>query len=277
MSTHTPAPGATGSATSGGAYQSTSDAIAQSAGVGAAGQALATQQDYRYLYGPAAEANRLKFFQATGMDTPTSTIASVTDLKNEFYKWDDDYRNQFRNKLSLLDKNWATATDDQLNKQWQALVDQSSAYLQNGQSLTPWDILGRDISSTTAALKNVKPTTKTVTDSSTQYTSALDSEALFTQAAQSLLGRKPTASEVAAFQGLLRSQEAANPVTTVTTQNVNAAGDVTSQTQSQTGGLSADARALLAQQQAESSSDYGEHQAATTLMNWLTGAAAGGQ
>jgi len=273
MTTPTPAPGATGAA---GSYQSTSDAIAAQAGVasGAAGRAAGSAGDYNTLYGPGAAQARAKFEQATGISSPITI--GTSDLKNSFYHWDDSYKSQFRNQLSLLDKQWTTATDDQLNKQWQSLVDQSSAYLQQGQSLSPWDILGRDIASQSEALKNLKPTTQTTTNTSTNYTSALDSEALFTQAAQTLLGRKPTAAEVTQFQALLRQQEAANPQTTVSTQTTNAAGDTVNQIQSQTGGISADAQALLAQKQAESSSDYGEHQAATTLMNWLMGATSGG-
>jgi len=204
-----------------------------------------------------------------------STV-SARDLKSTYFSWDDKYRAQFRNKLALIDKNWATATDEQLQQKWDSLVDQSSAYLQAGNSLSPWDILNRDVTAVGQSLAAAKPTTQTLTSTAANYTGALDSEALFTQAAQSLLGRKPTADEVAQFQGLLRSNEAANPVTTVTTRTTSASGQTINESSAQTGGLSADARALLAQKQAEGSADYAEHQAATTLMGWLAGATAGG-
>lgn len=272
MSTPVPTPGATGSVQQ--QYQSTSDAIAAQAGAAVGGKALGSITDYGLVYGPQAASQRIRQAQINNLPVPTFGTVSVTDLKNEYYKWDDNYRNQFRNKLALLDKNWASATDDQLNKQWQSLVDQSSAYLQQGQNLTPWDILARDISAVSGV--GAKPTTTKSTNVSTNYTSALDAEALFTSAAQSLLGRKPTSQEVASFQDLLKQQEAANPQTTTTTTTVGANQTIENQSTTTSGGLSADARALLAQRSVESASDYGEHQAATTLMDWLTSATAGG-
>lgn len=268
----TPTPGETGS------YVNPNDQIAQRAGSAISksklGQATGDYGDYSTLYGPGAAQARAKFMQANqDLGNPPITIGS-NELKSSYYKWSDSYRNEFRNKLALINSNWATATDGDLAKKWADLVDQSSAYLQAGQSLTAWDILNRDVS--TVGTSTAKPTTQTLTSTSANYTSALDSEALFTQAAQSLLGRKPTGEEVAQFQSLLRSQEAANPVTTVTTRTTSPTGATTSERSAQTGGLSADARALLAQKQAEGSSDYAEHQAATTLMGWLAGAAAGG-
>lgn len=270
----TPTPGATGS------YTSPTDQIAQRAGAvtgtGVAGQAVPEKSDFPY--GPLAGimGSRIALGYRPGQGPMFPSTVSANDLKNAYFSWDDKYRSQFRNKLALLDKNWASATDEELQKKWDSLVDQSSAYLQAGNSLSPWDILDRDVSTASKALQGLKPTTQTLTSTAANYTGALDSEALFTQAAQSLLGRKPTADEVAQFQGLLRSNEAANPVTTVTTRTTSASGQTVSEQSAQTGGLSADARALLAQKQAEGSADYAEHQAATTLMGWLAGATAGG-
>lgn len=269
----TPTPGATGSYTS---PEQQAQARAGAVSTSNAANALASTGDYNQLYGPNAAQNYQRFNQANRDIFGSAQLTVPTnDLKQSFYSWDDSYRDQFRNKLALLDKSWAQAPDDALAQKWQSLVDQSNAYLKSGRSLSPWDILDRDVSDTSRALKNTAPTTTTATETAANYTSALDAQALFTQAAQSLLGRKPTVAEVTNFQNLLKSNEAANPVTTTKTTTTDAAGNSTSQS-TQTGGLSAGAQQLLAQQQAESSSDYGEHQAATTLMNWLMGATSGG-
>lgn len=274
MSTPAPAPGATGS------YTSPGDQIAQRAGTslssGTAGQAVPEKSDFPY--GPLAGimGSQIALGYRPGQTPMLPSTVSSRDLKAAYYSWDDKYRGQFRNKLALIDKNWSTATDEELQKKWDSLVDQSSSYLQAGNSLSPWDILNRDVTAVGQSLAAAKPTTQTLTSTAANYTGALDSEALFTQAAQSLLGRKPTADEVAQFQGLLRSNEAANPVTTVTTRTTSASGQTVNESSAQTGGLSADARALLAQKQAEGSTDYAEHQAATTLMGWLAGATSGG-
>ena len=272
MGTPTPAPRETGS------YSDPSSQTAQRAGAaisaGGIGRAAAESRDFRYGPLAASMQSQTEFNDRTGRHPRFPSTVLATDLKNSYFSWDEKYRSQFRNKLALLDKSWATATDERLANQWANLVDQSSAYIQAGQSLSPWDILGRDVSVASAA--PALPTTQTLTNTSANYTGALDSEALFTQAAQSLLGRKPTGGEISQFQGLLRSNEAANPVTTVTTRTTSATGETINESSAQTGGLSADARALLAQKQAEGSTDYAEHQAATTLMGWLAGATSGG-
>src|SRR5688500_20335702 len=74
-------------------------------------------------------------------------------------------------------------------------------------------------------------TPRTVTQTSTAFDMSTreDAHAIFLQAAQSLLGRDPTKSEIGAFWKALNAYEKANP--TVTTQTTNYMGDtVTGQT-----------------------------------------------
>jgi hypothetical protein len=88
------------------------------------------------------------------------------------------------------------------------------------------------------------------------------------QAAQSLLGRDPTKSEVATFRRAVNAYEKANP--TVTTATTNYMGDeVTGQTSTTTGGVKDSARSLMAMEDVKADPEYGAYQAATNGMNWL--------
>ena len=109
------------------------------------------------------------------------------------------------------------------------------------------------------------------TDVSTQITDPTTAQAVVTNALSQLLGRAPTAGEIAQFQATLRAKEAASPVTTHTTTSYKA-GIETGSTSTQTGGLTSEGAALLAQQQAMGSKDYGAYQAATTYFNALLNA-----
>jgi len=88
-------------------------------------------------------------------------------------------------------------------------------------------------------------------------------EAVAQQAAKSLLGRDPTQAEITKLLGSLNQYERNNPRVT-TTESIQQPGGGGSQTSTTTGGVSADARAMIAQDQAKQGPEYGAYQAATT-------------
>lgn len=213
-------------------------------------------------YGPG-------FSQYTGVYQRPST-KSVLDMTNEFYGWDDAKKGDFRSHLALISKNALTASDDDLASAWGAYVQQSANYLATGQSLTPWDIMSKDVATNGQAKKSLAGTKKSTT-SDASLTSKLDAAAIFKSAAQTLLGRAPTAAENAVFQKQLNTQESANPVVSNISTTTNEEGDVTNTSRTSTGGLGQGAAALIAENQAKAGPEYGAYQAATTYMNALLG------
>lgn len=195
----------------------------------------------------------------------TSYTKSVQDMINEYYGWSDQQKGVLRAKLALIDKNALRATDDQIAQMWGSYVQQSANNLAANVHLTPWDILAKDI--TTRGGDASLAGTKTQKTTDTSLTSRVDADALFTSAAQQLLGRDPTKQESAAFHNMLNAQEKANPTVATTTTTTDEEGNVVSQSRTSTGGLGAGGAQLLAKQKAEENPEYGAYQAATTYYN----------
>lgn len=196
---------------------------------------------------------------------PRPITKSVQDMINEYYNWTDEQQNQLRAKLALIDKSALRATDKQIVSLWADYVQQSADAYAAGKSLTPWDILAKDI--TTRGGVGSLAGTKTQKTSDTSLTSRVDAEALFEAAAQQLLGRSPTSQESAAFHGMLNASERANPTTSITTTTTNDEGEVVSQSRTSSGGVSAAAAQKLARDRAKENPEYGAYQAATTYHN----------
>lgn len=195
----------------------------------------------------------------------TPILKTVQQMINEYYGWSDKEKGNLRAKLGLIDKSALTATDDQIASLWGNYVQQSANYYAAGVSLTPWDILGKDIT-TRGGIASLAGT-KTQKTSDTSLTSRIDSDALFTTAAQQLLGRDPTAQEKASFHAVLNAKEKVNPTISTTTTTTNDQGEVVNQSRTSSGGLGAGGAQLLAKEKAESNPEYGAYQAATTYYN----------
>ncbi len=195
----------------------------------------------------------------------TSYTKSVQEMTLEYYGWSDKDKATLRAKLAMIDKDALKATDDQIASMWGSYVQQSANHLAGGVSISPWDILAKDI--TTRGGSPSLAGTKTQKTTDTSLTSRVDAEALFTQAAQQLLGRDPTKQESAAFHNMLNAQEKANPTVATTTTTTDEEGNVVSQSRTSTGGLGAGGAQLLAKQKAEENPEYGAYQAATTYYN----------
>lgn len=206
-------------------------------------------------------------FRSQNYKPPTFfTTKSVGDMTNEYYNWNQDQRDQFRSQLALIDKTALTASDADIAKIWGDYVQQSADYYAAGQTLSPLDILAKDISTKSTGA----PSKRTETTSDTTVMSRADSDAIFRAAAQSLLGRNPTEAESAQFAQLLGQQEAANPTQATVTTSYDAQGNVADTSRTTTGGFSSSAAQDLARQVAQQSPDYGAN-AANNYMNVLLG------
>lgn len=226
--------------------------------MGRSGEALAGESD------KAAAAGR------RGVGAPQ--VQNYNDVVNQFYTWDDATKQKFRSQLALTGMDVQRMNDAQLQKAWAGYVAQSGAYWQNGngKGLTPWDVMSMDMANREqqGPTKSTSTSTSTALDISTRE----DANYIAQQAARSLLGRDPTQQEISKLLGTLNQYERNNPRVTTSTQTSiqQPGGDNTSESSSTTqGGVSAEARNMLAQQQLKQGPEYGAYQAATTYFNDL--------
>ncbi|UVD39695.1 hypothetical protein SEA_ROSEPHARIE_10 [Streptomyces phage RosePharie] len=242
--------------------QRTAKDVAESfAGLGSTSSSKGGQKDplvflgwgggYEGAYGPMIPLRKEK----TG---------KLSDVANQYYNWDDKTKNKFLSQLNLAGYDTSGLRDSQIAQLWGNYAAQAAQYYGQGRKLTPWDILARDREQREAYMN----TPRTVTQTSTAYdlSTREDAQAIFLQAAQSLLGRDPTKAEIGSFQKALNAYEKANP--TVTTQTSHYMGD-TLQSQSSTtkGGVKEGARQLMAVEDIKRDPEYGAYQAATTYFD----------
>lgn len=205
--------------------------------------------------------------------THSDKTATLTQTAGQYYDWDGKTRDKFLSQLNLAGYDTNSLKDGQIAQLWATYAQQAASYYAQGKKLTPWDILAMDMKQRESYLN----TPRSVTQSSTSYDMSTreDAHAIFLQAAQSLLGRDPTKSEIGAFQKALNAYEKKNP--TITTQTTNYLGDtVTGQTSTTKGGVKAEARQLMAVEDVKADPEYGAYQAATTYFDAMMQMIGGG-
>jgi hypothetical protein len=212
------------------------------------------------------------YYQALGSGYYDNT-ATLTEVANQYYSWDQKTKDKFLSQLALTGRDVTGLADAQIAQLWRAYAQQAGAYFSAGQRLTPWDVIAKDMKQREIFMKTPRTVTQTATD--VQLSTSEDAHAIFLQAAQSLLGRDPTKSEIKTFKAALNAYEKANPRTTTTISQY--LGDqLQSQSQQTSGGVSAEARGLMAMEDIKKDPEYGAHQAATNGMNWLMEMVQGG-
>lgn len=212
----------------------------------------------------------MRFTAGTGYYDKTG---KASEIAGQYYDWSQKTKDKFLTQLGLAGYDTSTMRDAQIAQLWAGYVGQAASYYQSGNKLTPWDILSKDMQQREAYLN----TPRSVTQTSTSYDMSTreDAHAIFLQAAQSLLGRDPTKSEISSFQKALNKYEKANP--TKTTQTTNYLGDtVTGQTSTTTGGVKEGARAVMATEDVKADPEYGAYQAATTYFDAMMDMIGGG-
>lgn len=207
--------------------------------------------------------------------TPVNRIAdigTVSSVSSQYYGWDQKTKDKFLANLELAGYDSKNMKDGQLAQLWGAYVEQAAQYYQAGVTVSPWDIMSKDMAQREAYAK----TPRTVSQTSTSYDLSTegDAKAIFYAAAQQLLGRDPTKSESSEMQKRLNALERANP--TITKMTSNYIGDqLQSQTSTSEGGVKEGARQMEAMDMAKAKPEYGAYQAATTyfgaLMDMLGG------
>lgn len=266
-------------------------------GAGGTGMSSPYQQQQQNTFDNAVKKNATATAGAVGSSTPMmdtghgsaknptiylgagSRIAYMgqAQAQNLYYTWDNKTRNKFLSQLSLAGYKTDKLQDAQLAALWAGYVETAGKYSLAGKWVSPWEVIGKDIAQVGGAA-GAASRARTVTSTQKTYniSTAEDAHALFQGAAQTLLGRDPTKSEIARFKSVLNKFEQATPAMTTTTAKYNAEGDLTSQTSKTTGGVSAAAQQLMAQEEAKKNPEYGAYQAATSGMNWLMEMIGGG-
>ncbi|MEV7814253.1 hypothetical protein AB0P05_26535 [Streptomyces flaveolus] len=178
-------------------------------------------------------------------------------------------------------------------KLWQKLVKEAALYGKAGKKVSPFDLMASYVQAAGGAGSNAwtnagvwQINTQTgerrytgpgtylgngkaqTVDTRVDLTDPDTAKAVATKLFQDLMGRDPGAGELATFANALHTAEQSNPIVqTTTTQYDMDTGQQLSSDTSSSGGVSAEGKAYIGEQQVKGKKEYGAYQAATTYAN----------
>lgn len=179
------------------------------------------------------------------------------------------------------------------SKLWKKLVDEAALYGAAGKKVTPFDLMATyvgqsgggnswtqqgvwEVNTVTGERKYTGPGKylgggkALQTDTRTDLTDPDTAKAVATKLFQDMMGRDPGAGELGGFASALHSAEEASPVVSnTTTQYDMTTGQQLSSATTSSGGVSAEGKAYIGEQQVKKKKEYGAFQAATTYQNAL--------
>lgn len=179
------------------------------------------------------------------------------------------------------------------SKLWKKLVDEAAQYGSVGKKVTPFDLLaiyrnqsGGGNSWTQQGVWEVNTVTgerrykgpgkylgngqALQTDSRVDLTDPDTAKAVATKVFQDMMGRDPGAGELGSFASALHSAEQNSPVVqNTTTQYDMETGQALSSSTQSSGGVSAEGKQYIGEQQIKKKKEFGAFQAATTYQNAL--------
>lgn len=218
---------------------------------------------------------------------------SETEATRDFYSWNPKRQSDFvaqgilGGMLKLGDGPLEGAT------LWKKLVKEAAQYGAVGAKVTPFDLMASyvqgsgganswksagvwQINTVTGERKYVGAGTYLGSGKAQQVDTRVDltdpdtARAISTKLFQDLMGRDPGEGELSAFANALHSAEQNSPVvSSTTTQYDMDTGQPISSDSSQSGGVTADGKAYIQEQQVKKKKEYGAFQAATTYQNAL--------
>jgi hypothetical protein len=231
-----------------------------------------------------------------GCDLWTSTAEATQD----YYNWTQKRQQDFVSKgilsgmLKLGDGPMEGAA------LWKKLVKEAANYGASNKKVTPFDIMASyvdasgganawtsagvwQINTQTGQRKYVGPGTylgdgkASQTDTRVDLTDPDTARSVATSLFQNMMGRDPGAGELSSFANALHTAEANAPVvSTTTTQYDMETGQPLGSDTTQTGGVTAEGKQYIGEQQLKKSKEYGAYQAATTYQNALDALVFGG-
>jgi hypothetical protein len=125
-------------------------------------------------------------------------------------------------------------------------------------------------------VKYVGPKTKTSKQSVLDLSDAEQVQAIASQALTQMIGRAPTAKELAQFKATLNGYEREHPEITTSTDHYDDMGNVTATDVVRSGGVEDAARASLIGKKVQGTKEYGKYQSGTTYFNALMQMVGGG-
>lgn len=205
------------------------------------------------------------------------SFKTVGEVSSDYFRFDYKTRQDFINSLKGLGQDTSKMTDADFAQAWRAYTIQAAQNTANGKNMTPWSAIALDLLTREDQRQKAVNTPKvtTTTQTQTNLSTQLDAKAMLYQASKTLLGRAPTDTEASNFFSSLNAQEKANPQVTTTTNTAGPGGELVSQNQITEGGMSADAKQMLVQEEAKKNPEYGAYQVATTFLDGLMGAVYG--
>lgn len=232
---------------------------------------------------------RAPFSSAPGLMQRTKPRwMSVDEATGTFYSWTTKKQDDFLAKLKVSGLVQSDAGAIEAGKVWSALVTEAAAYGAQGKQVSPFDLLSRyvkssgasewkkdstgrfEVNALTGERRYIGPQFSTTTATHTDLTDPATARAIAEKMFQDLMGRNPGKGEIGQFASALSSSEAANPAADVTTTQYDmSSGDAISSNTTSSGGVSADAKAMLAEDQIKKKREYGAVQAATTYQGAL--------
>lgn len=270
------------------------------AGTGSAGGAYVYMGTQRYLksggqkYGLGEEGRGLPSYGKKAL------WATEDEATQDFFKWGDKKQRDFLAQgiigglLSLGDGPM------EASKLWKKLVKEAAAYGKAGKKITPIDIMASyaaasgggnawhsqgvwEVNTVTGERRYAGPGTylgkgkSLQTDTRVDLTDPDTARAVATKLFQDMMGRDPGAGELGTFASALHSAEEGSPVVqNTTTQYDMETGQALSTSTQSSGGLSAEGKSYIGEQQIKKNKEYGVHQAVTTYQNALDALVFGG-
>lgn len=199
----------------------------------------------------------------------------------DFFEWSDKKQNDFVSQGvigGLLQLGDGPLEGVQL---WSKLVDMAELYGKAGKKVSPLDLLRRyvkaaggadgrwvregdfEINTVTGERRYVGPQFKTTSSTDVDYTDPDTARAIATKLFQDMMGRDPRAGELGRFAQALHAAEESSPVVTTTTTEFDpVTGEAIAQDSTREGGLGAEGRALIGENQIKNTKEYGAYQAA---------------
>ncbi|MGV9850428.1 hypothetical protein ACWDWU_16910 [Streptomyces sp. NPDC003442] len=218
---------------------------------------------------------------------PTNIWVSEEEALSDFYNWSNKQQRDFLAKGIIGGQLKLGDGPVEAGKFWSKLVKEAAKYGAAGKKVSPLDILAAyvgssggksawvrqgdfEVNSVTGEKRYVGPRFKTETQSRVDLTDPDTARAMATKLFQDMMGRDPGAGELTAFGRALNEAERSSPVVqTTTTEYEMKTGESIGSNTTSSGGLTADARAYIGEQQIKKKKEYGVNQAVTTYQNAL--------
>jgi hypothetical protein len=215
------------------------------------------------------------------------------EATKDFFYWSAKKQGDFISKGILAGRLPLGAGLQEGAADWKKLVSLAAQFGSAGKKVTPWDILATYVGAsgggnawtqqgvweinTQTGQRRYKGPGKYLgngqaleTSSRVDLTDPDTAKAVATKLFQDMMGRDPGAGELGNFASALHSAEQNSPVVanTTTTYDMDTGQALSSSTAS-SGGVSAEGKAYLGEQQVKKKKEYGAFQAATTYQNAL--------